>query len=104
MPKGLNAAKIDLQTKIYDAFNKILLATSNESNTNDSVNPSILIDDLSKDLTDAIHSYATEAKVVLTAVQTTTSLPVPVASTPPSATASAVVSSLIGGTGQGELK
>lgn len=105
MPKiGLNAAKVQLQAKIYDAFNKILLATADSSNTNESVNPSILLDDLSKDLTEAIHSYATQANVVLTSATTSTNFPFPVVAPLGNTTAGPVISNLVGGTGQGELQ
>lgn len=105
MPKkGLNVAKIDLQAKIYDAFNKILLATADPSNTNESVNPAVLLDNLSKDLASAIHNYASEANVVLTRVETTTVGPVPVGAPVGNTTVGPVFSSLVGGTGQGELQ
>ena len=103
---GLEKSKSMLEADIYNAFNKIMLATSDPSATSDVVNPAQLLQDLSRDLSAAIHKYTTQAKVVITDIQTSTSNPVPVTAPPPAgtgATVGPVVSSLMT-PGKGELE
>lgn len=75
---GLEAAKSDLQIEIRNSFQKIYNLSLGANANGKKADPLLFLEILSQDLTNAIHKYATRAKVDIEDINITVNKQIPV--------------------------